>query len=140
MTNREILLLQIQGYLGTPYLWAGDNPVEGFDCSGLCLELLNSMGLGPFTDTNAQGIYNFYAAYKLQYPTFGSLVFYGEQTNRITHVAFSLSDKLIFEAGGGGSKTTSRQAAADMGAYCRVRPVNRRKDIVGIVQPPWPFD
>ena len=34
ISNREKVILEINKYLGIPYIWGGNNP-KGFDCSGL---------------------------------------------------------------------------------------------------------
>ncbi|MFC1535727.1 NlpC/P60 family protein, partial [Candidatus Neomarinimicrobiota bacterium] len=32
-------------FVGLPYLWGGDDAVAGYDCSGLVIEILKSVGL-----------------------------------------------------------------------------------------------
>jgi hypothetical protein len=51
-----------------------------------------------------------------------------------------LDETLCIEAGGGGSKTNSAEDAALQNAYIRVRPHDKRKDLVAILSPnglPW---
>lgn len=138
MSTQEVLKMLIQSYLGIPYRWGGDDPIAGFDCSGSVLEILNSFGLPPFEDTTAQGIYNAYVVKKVTMPKLGTLAFYGSEISHITHVAICINQNLIFEFGGGGSKTTELQEAISQNAYGRIRPLHRRKDLVALVDPPWP--
>lgn len=58
---------------------------------------------------------------------FGDLVFYGKNEKSISHVAICLDDLLMFEAGGGNSRTTNRDKAQEHGAWVRVRPIKSRK-------------
>lgn len=138
MKTSEIIRMIIQSWMGLPYKWGGDDPLLGFDCSGAILELLHSCGLPPLEDTTAQGIYNQFSAKKTFGAQFGSLAFYGEAANKITHVAFCLNEGFVFEFGGGGSKTKTREDAGEQNAYGRVRPLHRRGDLVALVNPPWP--
>jgi cell wall-associated NlpC family hydrolase len=48
--------------LGTPYRWAGDDPLAGFDCSGLAIELYTSFGLWDGRDVRAQDLYRHFRA------------------------------------------------------------------------------
>ena len=38
---------------GTPYVWAGDDTMAGFDCSGMQVEILQSVGILPAGDWTA---------------------------------------------------------------------------------------
>tara|TARA_R100001086_G_scaffold200856_1_gene117062 strand:+ start:9570 stop:10004 length:435 start_codon:yes stop_codon:yes gene_type:complete len=124
---------------GLPYIWGGDDSIEGLDCSGLIVEYMHSCGeLDPKRDLTAQGLYDYFKgprSYFVTAPSFGALVFYGRSDKEITHVAFGLDRIRVQEAGGGGSKTKTRQDAIEQNAYVRVRPFDHRKDIVAILKP-----
>ena len=70
---------------------------------------------------------------------FGDLVFYGKNEKSISHVAICLDDLLMFEAGGGNSRTTNRDKAQEHGAWVRVRPIKSRKDLIGFGRPKYPW-
>lgn len=140
MDNKKLLELSVQEMMTLAYIWGGDDPVEGFDCSGLCLEFLWSQGLGPEYDTNAQGIHNYWRDRgKVYQPLaqFGSLCFYGTGFHRITHVGMALNEMLMIEAGGGGRKTNDKKAAIRQNAYVRIRPIYRRSDFLAALTPSW---
>ena len=121
---------------GLPYIWGGDDPVRGFDCSGLVQELLASEGLDPAGDQTAQGLHDYFVKRGVQnHKGLGALVFYGRSTREITHVGMMLNEYQIVEAGGGGSKTVSAEAAAVQNAFVRIRPYDRRGDVVAIINP-----
>lgn len=125
-------------FIGKPYYWGGDDPMQGFDCSGLVIELLKSCGMLPRRfDATSQGLYNrFRSKSELRrHCQFGALCFYGRDKRRITHIAFGLDDKRILEAGGGNSRTKSEDIAIDQNAFVRVRPVASRSDLVAILMP-----
>lgn len=138
MKPSENLRLYALSMVGLPYRWAGDDTIEGFDCSGLVQELLASEGMDPPGDQTAQELYRHFtgkgpvgqAAHGL-----GALVFYGSDAKSVTHVAMMLNEFQVIEAGGGGSKTTSLEAAAAQNAFIRIRPYDRRKDVVAIINP-----
>lgn len=129
-------------YLGLPYRWGGDDTILGYDCSGLAQELLAILGLDPKGDQTAQGLYY---SLKLSCEPMsrldtGTLVFFGSSNENITHVGVMIDSKTMIEAGGGNSKTTSEAMAASQNAYVRLRPYNRRSDIVAMLTPrglPW---
>lgn len=124
-------------HLGLPYRWGGDDPLQGYDCSGLVVELLKSTGILPHKfDTTAQGLYNKYEADRVKVPQFGALAFYGSK-GKITHVSFCLSKTECIEAGGGGSRTKTPEDAAKHNAYIRIRPIKYRNDLVGYALPPY---
>lgn len=124
--------------VGLPYRWGGDDTVDGFDCSGLCIDILQAAGVLPKDfDATSSGLWHMPAFGKVDAATFGSLAFFGVPT--VSHVGFCLNDRLMLEAGGGGSKTTSLAAAAAQNAYVRVRPIKSRKDFVGFRHPTYPW-
>ena len=124
--------------LGSPYRWGGDDPIYGWDCSGAVIELLKTGGwLSHHMDTTAQGLYQIFKKYphiQTHHTQFSDLVFFGRGENKITHVGMSIGSGLMFEAGGGTSRTRSLAAAASQNAYVRIRPLKNRKDLVGILR------
>lgn len=116
-------------YVGRPYIWGGDDPIAGFDCSGLVLELLTSIGHWPeHQDATAQQIHDhFLPSSKPDVQEFGSLVFYGKDSSSITHISIIISPGFILEAGGGGSKTLTVEDAIKQNAFVRVRPFSHRE-------------
>jgi len=111
---------------GLPYRWGGDDPVEGFDCSGLCIEILKSVGILPREgDWTAAGLYEKFTEARCQNPRLGCLAFWWNNAKtRIIHVEFCLDSKHTMGASGGGSETTSADAAAAQNAYIKHRPID----------------
>lgn len=83
--------------VGTPYLWGGESPEAGFDCSGLVqyayagteLQLPRTAQTqydhGPHLPTDAD-------------PQAGDLVFFGTSTTHITHVGIALGQGRMVDA------------------------------------------
>lgn len=135
----ELLLDYAFHFIGLPYRWGGDDPINGYDCSGFVQECLASVGMDPPGDQTAQALHDhFLVSSATSDPVPGSLAFFGKDASRITHVAIVLDSKSMIEAGGGGSKTVSLEAAAAQNAFIRVRPIASRKDLVAILRPPYP--
>ena len=135
--SQKVLRDYAMSHLGQPYRWGGDDPLHGYDCSGLVLELLKSAGLVPNKfDTTAQGLYDRYRENCISAPCFGALAFYGS-IHGITHVSFCLNGTECIEAGGGGSRMKTREDAAKNNAFIRIRPIKYRNDVVGYSIPPY---
>ena len=123
-------------FVGLPYIWGGDDPIIGYDCSGLVQELLASVGMDPKGDQTAQSLYNHFIGLADPFKRgCGALVFYGSDAFHITHVAMMVDSFRIIEAGGGGSKTVTKEDSASQNAYIRMRPYDNRGDIVAILMP-----
>lgn len=138
--NKDQFVQACFQYLNIPYIWGGDDPIIGYDCSGLAQELYAMIGIDPPGDQTAQALYNHFRNTSQLKGDVGSLVFYGKSKTSITHVGVMISLSQMIEAGGGGSKTKSSSDAARQNAYIRIRPINRRTDIVAVLQPsvlPW---
>lgn len=141
MLDKQLLRGYAMGFQGVPYIWGGDDPMRGFDCSGFAQEILTAFGAHPMpgVDLTAQALHDNLLKQKcMAVNEIGSLAFYGKAYNKITHVALVIGQDLIFEFGGGGSKTTSESEAIAQNAYGRIRPLNRRKDLVTCIMPKYP--
>jgi cell wall-associated NlpC family hydrolase len=131
LTKEDILMVQIESFLGRPYYYGGDDPIKGFDCSGLVIELLKSIGiLGGGVDMTAQGLADHFKADSETPVKFPNLVFFGKSRDQITHVGMALDDKYMVEAGGGNALTVSLEVAAQRNAYIRIRPIKNRSDFI----------
>ncbi len=123
-------------FVGQPYLWGGDDPINGFDCSGLVQEILASVGLAPPVDMTAQGLYNHFEPTSASNCSgLGAIVFYGKSVTQITHVAFCIDQYRAVGANGGGSKSVDRASAAKMNAFVKLRLIDYRADRVAILKP-----
>lgn len=141
--RRQIATDVAMGFRNLPYLWGGDDPVAGFDCSGLCIEVLKSVGLLPGGgDWTAAMLWEHFAnhhncAVLRSQITEGCLVFWHSRTDKrhIVHVEYAINTELCIGASGGGSKTKDRQDAIKQNAYIKVRPWVNRAGIYGVVDP-----
>jgi len=129
---------------GTPYKWGGDDPMEGVDCSGYILEILQSVGAKKlYRDVTAHGFWDHYQDCRVEIPFDGCLVFWWDKSKtRIRHIEYCLNDKLSIGASGGGSSTVDSASAAKANAFVKMRPIEGRGIIAGFVNPfsdlaPW---
>ncbi len=67
-------------YLGIPYLWGGDDPIEGFDCSGLVMYVFNQHGVRLPHYSRFQSLMGQLVEGSLQ-P--GDLVFFGSPVHHV---------------------------------------------------------
>lgn len=114
---------------GRWYRWGGDDP-SGFDCSGLVIEVLQSVGLLPM---NFDGTANFLARqcfpelYEHSNPLFpeqGDLVFW-RSPQYFSHVEIAIAGDLSIGASGGGRNVRTMEDAIKYNAFIKVRPINR---------------
>ena len=105
-------------FLGTPYLWGGDNS-SGLDCSGYVIECLHGIGAVPSGfDTTANGLLKKYEKQESQQPTIGGLFFYMKD-DKAYHVGICIGSRLAWSASGGGDKTINIREAWDQNAFIR---------------------
>ena len=96
---RENIVERARRYIGIPYKWGGNNPDEGFDCSGLTRAVYQLVGLDlPRTskDQFASG-----TAVKFKDLKKGDLVFFSYPGgNKISHVGLYIGDYKFIHAPG----------------------------------------
>jgi len=132
----ELFQKLMLSYLNIPYIFGGKNPLVGEDCSGLVCEFLKAIGkLKTNDEFSSQQLYNMFKpmATDSQPTNTGSLIFFGGGPTDVSHVAMFLDNNFIIEAGHGTAQTTTREVAAETGAYVRVRPYTYRADMVEIL-------
>lgn len=135
----NILLSSLINFVGLPYIYGGKHPALGFDCSGLVQWAFKLFDLGPKEISNAQELFNYFLPESASdVPGLGAVVFYGKDAQSIEHVSFMVGHDFVLEAGGGDHTTLTKELAIAQGAAVRIRPLLHRKDIIAIINPPWP--
>lgn len=128
MNKRDIAIDALKRHLGIPYKWGGNDPMEGFDCSGLVIDMLQTVGIfARDKDTTAHGLSLLYPETEIIQP--GVLVFYDwNKDGRADHVevvALVDDDGEVFTIGasGGNSSTTTLNNAITGNAFVKMRPL-----------------
>ncbi|MFZ5980468.1 MAG: C40 family peptidase [Candidatus Zixiibacteriota bacterium] len=122
-------------YLGTPYVWGGDDP-SGFDCSGFVVECLKSAGLtDEKEDFTAERLRKRFESYRILKPRSGALLFSLNNKGRAFHVVICLDEFFQIGASGGGNKTTDPAAAWRDNAYIKIRPLRKDSGQYDIIDP-----
>lgn len=138
---RDVLAIRMASkvawqFLGKPYIWAGDDPMRGFDCSGYVIEILKSVGKLPRTgDWTAHDLFTTMTDNIIR-PIEGCLVFWrGVRGSRVIHVEYCLNGTYSIGASGGGGSTMTERDAIEQNAYIKVRPFRTRTHIAGFRDP-----
>lgn len=139
MDNRDLALRVAWNYLGTPYIWGGDDP-SGFDCSGFIIEILQSVGVLPRQgDWSAAGLWDtFKAGRRDLYSDYraGDLIFWrAKESEAIIHVEMLIDQTRSIGAQGGGSANVSTAEAWRRNSYVKVRPFASRPFMFGVLNP-----
>lgn len=126
-------------FIGQPYRWGGDDPIHGFDCSGLVIEILTAAGIVPHGyDATAGGLMNHLEAQgapRIPVVKAGAIVFFKNAAGEISHVELGLPGMLLLGASGGGSTTDDLEDAAARNAFVKIRPFGYRREQTIIVDP-----
>lgn len=125
-----------------PYLWGGQNPLTGFDCSGLVVYLLRAARLiNVHADYTAFGLFELLKRWECTTERkLGAVAFYGESMNLIKHCAFCLDDKWCIEARGDRTVQSFSDAMnyrSGEGAYVDLALIDGRKDFVCCLKPDY---
>jgi hypothetical protein len=109
---------------GLPYIWGGQSPEVGFDCSGLVIYALDKSGMS-IPDTNAAGLYKKFSTKRVpeSKAISGTLWFYGSSLQKINHVMVCIrrwetGEHVLLGARGGGSNTSSPSVGAFVDTVC----------------------
>lgn len=113
---------------GVPYIWGGSSPMQGFDCSGFCIWILQPFDILPSGDWTAGGLARVFPT-RVHTAKPGDLVFYGPDPQAITHVMLAISETLCIGASGGDSSTTTAEEAKRRGAKVKVKGIQYRRDL-----------
>jgi murein DD-endopeptidase len=116
--------------LGRPYVWGGNDPMAGFDCSGLVVEVLQSVGVLPRQgDWSADALARRFKARMVPEAELrpGWLVFWRRDDGTMRHVemVYAVEDGRVITIGasGGGPKTRTLADAIRMDAFTKLRPI-----------------
>jgi len=122
-------------FIGVPYAWGGDDPVGGFDCSGLVVEVLQAVGILPDkSDFTAHSLYQHFEDKAVIVPYGGCLAFV-LRDGRIGHVELLIDDLHTIGAAGGGPQTHTVADAIRQNAYVKIRPLTHLGESVLFVDP-----
>jgi cell wall-associated NlpC family hydrolase len=116
-------------FIGQPYLWGGNGPMY-FDCSGFILEVLKGFGrVDNKLDMTAKDLHR-YLLDKSWKPALdkGSILFFGRELSKISHVGIAINKELYISAAAGDSTTTTLKRAQEQSAFIKLRPI--RSDLV----------
>jgi len=115
----------IQHWIGTPYSWGGDD-FSSFDCSGLIVEVLKSVGkFYDYEDYSADQLYQKYKDNEVDQAFSGCLVFWFNKEGKAVHVAMMVEKEFLVHASGGGSKVKTINDAVEKNAYVMMRELRK---------------
>ena len=122
--------------LNVPYIFGGNDPSRGLDCSGFIQLNLRKMGIiRDNVDRTAQDLYNLLEAgeYRSQLGP-DSLLFFGESRYKISHVEMAVNDTMMIGAAGGSKNCTTVKEAKELDARVKFSQIKRRSDMVACIK------
>jgi len=123
-------------FIGTPYVWGGDDPMAGFDCSGLAVEVLQAVGrLAHGRDYTANDLFSIFKLFEVSQGYSGCLVFWFNDQGKAIHVEIMIDNDHVVGASGGGSSTQTLADAIRQNAFVKMRPIRYRGSNYKIIDP-----
>lgn len=107
--------------IGTPYVWGGNTPAQGLDCSGLLYYIQKKAG-SEVADMTASGYSMHGKKIDIEQKKPGDFLFFGRP---VTHCAVYIGNGYMIESRGGRKNT-----ADNPGTGVVISPVTRRHDLV----------
>lgn len=120
MTANE-LVAYATNLIGTPYVWGGNTPAQGLDCSGLLYYIQKKAG-SEVADMTASGYSMHGKKIGIGQKKPGDFLFFGKP---VTHCAVYIGNGYMIESRGGRKNT-----ADNPGTGVVISPVTRRHDLV----------
>ena len=136
ITKRELAVKYLWHWLGTPYSYGGDD-FSSMDCSGIVIEILQSVGILPHQyDNTAHGLYLKYKDNLVEGDKVrpGCLVFWF-RNGKARHVMMLYTYGYVIGACGGGSDTKTIKDAIRDNAFIKMRPIGYDGDSYKICDP-----
>ena len=136
ITKRELAVKYLWHWLGTPYSYGGDD-FSSMDCSGIVIEILQSVGILPHQyDNTAHGLYLKYKDNLVEGDKVrpGCLVFWF-RNGKARHVMMLYTYGYVIGACGGGSDTKTTKDAIRDNAFIKMRPIGYDGDSYKICDP-----
>ena len=111
LTRMEVLRVA-RNLIGVPYVWGGQDPTYGLDCSGFIVHCLRAVGLlRPKDDLTAQQLADLCVEVTDKALQPADLVFYGRDWESVTHVVLAIGLDYVMGATRGDSSCTSPDIA-----------------------------
>ena len=136
MNPIDIMLIYAFMLIKTPYIWASNSPLRGVDCSAFALEVMRSVNIIDRQDRSSQMIHDFIIKDHREWQSAvkkGSILFFGKDTDKITHIAIALNKYSMIGASGGDRGTKTFHDAIRKNAMVKITPI--RKDLVASYYP-----
>lgn len=119
MTANE-LVLYAHNLIGTPYVWGGNTPAQGLDCSGLLYYIQKKAG-SEVEDMTASGYSTIGKKIDIGQKKPGDFLFFGRP---VTHCAIYVGNGYMIESRGGRKNTASNPGIGVVKSL-----VSRRSDL-----------
>ena len=129
---RDFIVLLALKLQGVPYIYGGNSPHTGFDCSGFVIWVLQVFKVLPAGDWTAEGLRKKFPKlpYAMSSLQKGDLIFYGTAACA-THVMMYCGQQMCVGAHGGGKTCISENIALLLGAKVGMKAVFYRADCIG---------